>query len=327
MKKNKLYNALQKLNRIVGSNNIMDICQYIKIEPDRMLATDMTRTIIVYIDTGLDCIVDGTKFINLIRNINEEVELNFDDKLVIKGNGTHTLQHAEKKFPDFDFEGTKLGEFHPEEVKTIISRHKDTYTTDSDLQHMMNFNLTDRVVTTNGHLMAITNQDLVDLFVPADLFNMLSLFDEGFEVYKESNRLNFKSDNLRIIGNEAYNIDAFPDISGYYDLEFDNYVTMDATDLKNILQRKELFVKGEFGYAVVIDTEDLTIQDYEGHSVEDIEPVENEGAFSCMVDINDLLLVLSNIDDEVTISHDEESPAIKVNFAGATSYFISVVEV
>lgn len=325
IKTKELKNALSKLNKLIGSNSIMEICNYVELMVNEkrliMTVTDKTYTITARIDIEDDQeitkIVSGKKLVKLIKSTTaDEVVFNFKDSyLEIKGNGRYKLEYYTEGFPSYEIEPEQVLDVDTEEFKTILHKHKGTPSDNLDTPVLTGYYIGDEVLSLDGTKMALTRDKLLnkELLIPADLVKLVDLFDtENMKIMVDDNKLLFDSDNLTIFGSQLYGISDFPDLTVYKEIEYNSYCDVDTNKLANVLSRVEIFANpmDSNGARLEFDGKTLIISDVENKSEEELE-VEGKGSFDCKVVIDDLILFNKNAtSDKVRILCDDEARAL-----------------
>jgi len=303
-----LKNALSKVNKLIDSNKIMEICKYVELLVSEgtliITVTDKTYTITsrVEVDTEekLSKVVEGSKLVKLIKSLNSEfVEFNFKDKyLEIKSNGKYKLDYYNDEFPSYEIEPQEVMEVDAAVLQEIVAKHKGTPSTDLEVPVLTGYYIGEEVLTLDGTKMAITKDKLLssELLIPADLMEMVNLFEEeDLKIMVDDNKLLFDSDSLTIFGSQLYGIGDFPDLSTYKDASYENHADIETAALKEVLNRIEIFTDpmGNKGLHLESDGEKLLLSDLKGKSKEELE-VEGEGSFACNLVIDDLILFVKN---------------------------------
>lgn len=346
VKTSKLKEASRKVSKLVGSNSVMEICNYLEViytgNQIVLTATDKTRAITASIDveeqedSEFSVVIEGQKFISLVRNTTTgEITLTpKDSHFELKGNGKYKLSYYTEEFFDYSVDPDIVLDLDAEELINIIDRHEDTVSKEIDVMsgyYLDNENL----ITLDGQKMALTEHDLFEeelsLLIPEEVATLIPLFEKegNIQLMLEDRKLLFFTNDLTIFGGQLFGIDEFPDISNFIGKKYKNWGTIKRSLLEGALSRIELFVEEESDYAIYLKLKDgeLEIKDCKESSVESVDVVDSEGEFEVYLTLPHIKLFLKNLGTyKVRLGYEEGEPAVRIsNEDITTNYFSAIV--
>ena len=342
IKTEKFKRMLSSVSRLVGKNNIREICNYIEVscEDNLFIVTSTDGTNIITASEKLESnedfnvLIEGEKLISLVQATNvDEIELQKKDRyLLMTGNGEYKLEFSEEEYPDYEIEPEQTYELKWSDINRILKRHNRILADDLSVPELTGYYLGEKTITLDGIKMAITDIDLFKdkkLLIPDEFMNLLDLFngEEKIRLYVQDDRLLFESDTLSIFGGVLHGIRDFPDLNSYMNMEYDSYVKVDGRELKSALKRIKIFTDEltEFGVSIKYENS-LILKDSNDKSEEKVSIKSGKGSFECEVDINNILLFLDNIDvDNVKLFYDNEKTALKVTSEDLDTEFYSAI--
>ena len=349
VKTGKLKEISNKVGRLIGSNSVMDICNYLElIYTDGQLiltATDKTRAITGSVDVEeqeakeFEVVVEGQKFVSLVRNTNtSEITLSPKESYFgFKGNGKYKLNYYTGDFFSYSVNPDDVINLEAKSLINMINRHDDTVSNKIDV--MSGYYLDNEyLITLDGQKMALTEHDLFDedlsLLIPEELATMLPLFekDGNIQLMMDDKKLLFATDSLTIYGGQLFGIKEFPDISNFKGVEYENWAEIKSSILEAVLKRVELFTEEESDYGILVKLVDgeLIIRDAKEASTETLDIENGEGEFETYLTLPHLKLFLKNLKTySIRLGYEEGQPALRVSDGSSdgldTNYFSAVL--
>ncbi|MFW6016667.1 MAG: hypothetical protein ACOCRK_09535 [bacterium] len=350
-----LNNCLNKIKKLVGSNSNIELCDYIELnlvgEELYITSTDMTNYITASMEVkegedNFKQVVEGQKLINLVKSIDEDIVelIDKEDYVLLKSNGKYKLDCLKQEYPDYEITPDTIVDINKSDLLTILDRHNGIIAEDMAVPELTGYKIsTENVITLDGIQMAITDINIfedtdleedIELLVPDNLLQLVTLFkdfdNDNIKLHMTEDSLLFENGNLSIFGGVLHGIEDFPELGMYFDLDFDNKITVKRKRVARLLDRMSLFVTEEQKYAVNIisDNRGLVLQDEDEKAKEKLTKlkVQSEGQFKCYVDINNIINFVDNLDTEkVTLMYDD-GDVIKVTSDKVnTDYFSTIL--
>ena len=345
----KLKEISNKVGRLIGSNSVMDICNYLElVYMDGQLiltATDKTRAITGRVDVDeqeaeeFEVVIEGQKFVSLVRNTNtSEIKLIPKEKhFEFRGNGKYKLNYYTGDFFNYFVNPDDVLNLDAESLINMVNRHDDTVSKEIDVMSGYYFD-NEYLITLDGQKMALTKNDLFDeditLLIPEELATMIPLFEKegNIQLMIDGKKLLFTNDNLTIFGGQLFGLDKFPDVSNFKEVEYDNWVEIKSSILEAVLKRVELFTEEESDYGILVKLVDgeLIIRDAKEASTETLDIENGEGEFETYLTLPHLKLFLKNLKTySIRLGYEEGQPALRVSDGSSdgvsTNYFSAVL--
>lgn len=341
----KLKDAVEKVGKMIGSNSVMEICNYLEIIYSEnqlvMTATDKTMAITVVVDIeeqdeeDFEVVVEGKKFCDLVKNSTvDTIKVTPEDyHLKFVGNGNYKIKYFNSRFFEYDVSPEYVFELDGEQLLKIISRHEGTVY--EKMGVLGGFYITNQdIVTLDNNKMALTQMSLfdedVELLIPAELMEFVQLFDKSSQIklMVDGQKVLFSDNSLSVFGGQLYGIEEYPDISSYKSMEFENFAKVEVELLKKSLKRVGLFVieEDEFGVNVMLKDGVLSVWDTKNQSLEEVDCLESEGTFDCTASLTDLQLFLKNIGAKNVILKFDGGRALNMtNEHIETNYYSAII--
>lgn len=340
-----LYEGLKKVKKLVGTNDVIEVCDYIEIICKNneliLTSTNMTNFITVSLEVDTDeefqAVVEGEKLIKLVSNTTKDTitMVKKETYVEFKGNGNYKLEIIDD-FPEYEIEPDDILSVEAGKIQYLIDKHKGTYSDDMDKPHLTGYYIRNNVETIDGIRMAISDINLfdkeVELLIPSEFMDLLGLFDDEDELqFMVSDNMLLVSNNesnLQVYGGMLHGVDNFPSLDIFADVDYDNFVEVNSDNLKEVLKRLELFVDDGGCMNIMLNDEDKML----GLSVkekakEEIHTESCKGSLNIHIDINNLQVFNKNIDsDFIKLMYNEEnSHVIKIIGDEDTNYYCALM--
>lgn len=259
-------------------------------------------------------IVNADIFSKLVAKTTKEfIELNnFENYLEIKGNGNYKLEIALNEegkiidFPSIDYIQEEPIKLSIDKLKNALLITKVSIAKTMEVPFITGYYIKNDIYTTDRQLITKVEDKFIEnpMLLSSEVAELLQLL-EGEEVllYRNENRLLFKTDTLEIYGKELEGKEQYPiqAIENCINLQFENNIKVDKNELLNILDRMLLFVTEYDKNGVFLDFVEgnkLIITSRKSNASEEITVEGTIKSFNCLIDINMLKEELQTIKGE-----------------------------
>lgn len=266
-------------------------------------------------------VVNADTFSKLVGKTTKEfIELtNKENYLEIIGNGTYKLELPINedgeivKFPDYEFSETiESSIISIEKLKNVITTAYASIAKTMEVPCLTGYYIGDNIITTDRQMVCDISDKLVaePILITSEMAELLQLLTgEQVELYKDENKLLFKTDKIIIYGKELEGKDLYPvePITNLVKLDYKNNIKINKQDILNVLDRMSLFVTDydKNGVFLTFKKEGLLIESQKSNAAEviKIEEGTNTEEFRCLVDIEMLKSQIDSVSTDIIDIH------------------------
>lgn len=331
----KLQEMMSKLMKGVGNNKLIPITSLIAIKVVSgkltLVATDATNYLYITNEIGGEdfyAVVEADLFSKLVARMTSEfIELEItDNSLLVTGNGKYNLALPLDEdglivtYPDpvsALTNTTNLGVISLATIKSAINTVKPALATKMDNPCYTGYYFGDSIIGTDTFKVTSLTTPVFDepKLLSSEIVDLLGVnTSDNIEVYSDTNKLVFKTDECTVYGVQLPYLDDFQiePIKSLLDKEFESECKISRATILQLLDRIALFV-GQFEAGdinLAFTSDGLQVSTTKSSGTETIQYAEssNHKDFECMVDI-DLLRtqIKAQVSDIITLCYGDDT--------------------
>lgn len=320
--------AVDMVAKGLGDGKFFEVTAYIHLQAQNkklsLTSTDTARFITVTLpieeDVQFDAIIDGQKFIELVKKTTTDyIEIKHEvTHLLVTGNGCYKFDLFAGEFPTYQFTPEGEQEVDLFELKKALKQVGPAVAKDMVVPYLAGYLVADHVVATDGVKVGYYAKPFLEyeLLLPAELVDLIDLLsDANVLIRYNKNAVQFKTSSVTIYSGQLGGVEEYPNLQGLVEEPMSCVVEVERLALMKALDRVSIFTEdiNDFAVKVAYSDNEVVIQSVDGQGTESLAGVCKGQVFKQYFNVKYLTDLLSVLNDEkVTIQYEPGKDFIKI---------------